>query len=184
MISKDKIFKIFGFIGICSSIISLIIMIVTWRKVDRIEELVDTSRDWIMKLELYEPQSNIYVSGKVERIKGKFEFYTTAVEAHNKGPVNLTMYQNSVDLICYVRPFSLTHSNQPKYYRQSKPIVHQNGDFEGLVVFGNLSKEDLENRYQVIVLAVPKNSVPGGVIHDELPFYLAVSNLVELGRKR
>ncbi len=178
----DKTFKIFSYIGIFSSVFSAIVMIVTLIIVERIEDLVDTSKEWIMKLELNEPINT--EAGKVERIKGKFEFYTTAVEAHNKGPVNLTMYQNSVDLLCYIRPYSQTNSHQSKYYLQPKLIVHQNGKFEGLVFFGNLNKKDLETRYQIIVLAIPQEFVPGSLIHDELPLYLAVSNVIEVVRLR
>ncbi|MGD2087152.1 MAG: hypothetical protein PVH61_13295 [Candidatus Aminicenantes bacterium] len=179
---EGKNFKIFSYIGVFSSIFSAVVMIVTLIIVERIEDLVDTSKEWIMKLELIEPTNESELDGKVEILKGKFEFYTTAVEAHNKGAVNLTMYQNSVNLLCFVRPLALHNSNQPKYYLQSKPIVNQNGDFEGLISFGNLNEDDLETRYQIIVLAVPQKSIPKCLIHDDLPFYLASSNIVVVRR--
>jgi hypothetical protein len=179
---KDK--KDFiNMLGSICSILSLVILIITFFVVDRIRELVDTSKNWIIKLELNQPLNNSNISGKVERIKGKFEFYTTAAEAHDKGPVNLIMYQKSIVLLCFVRPISIHNSNQNKYYLQTKPIVHQNGEFESLVFFGNVSEEnDLATSYQIIVLAVPKKSIPKGFVFDNLPFYLAASNSIVVKR--
>jgi hypothetical protein len=186
MKDKEKTFKIVSLVGSILTIISFIILMVTLIKVDRIEELVGTSKNWIMSLKINEPRDGTEIpkKEKVIKIAGKFEFYTTAAEAQNKGPVNLIMHQNSVDLICYIRLFSQNSSNQNKYHRQSEIIVNQNGNFEGLITLGNLKEDDLETRVQIIVLAVPKKSIPEGLIHVELPLYLEASKVVVVKRIR
>ncbi|NIM14731.1 MAG: hypothetical protein GTO45_22305 [Candidatus Aminicenantes bacterium] len=178
MTNKDKIFKISGLIGTFFTILSFIIMILTLLTVDRVKKLVETSKNWIIKIEITESQNSIDVTVPVIRIKGKVEFYTSAAETINKGPVNLIMHQKSIILLCFVRPLIPRKSNQNGYYLQPKLIVHRNGGFEGIISFGYAKEDDLETEYQIIVLAVPQKSVPAGLIHADLPFYLASSNIV------
>jgi hypothetical protein len=122
-------------------------------KIDNIEELARQAREWKIAINLSQPQERSEISGSAVPIAGKADFRVTAAQVDTVPTVNLTLEQNKVELVPFVRPIS----DAKWWWTQASPAVRQDGSFDGVIQIGEKGLE-----YQVIVLAVRKGSVAEG----------------------
>lgn len=166
------LWKIVGIAGLILSIISSIIAISAYVKVDRLEDLARRAKDWKIAVNVSEPKNKAEISGDAVMIVGKGDLRTTAAQVESSPAVNLVLEENRVELVPFVRQMSENNS----WAVQPKSVVRQDGGFDGVIVLGDRGYE-----YQIIVLAVPSGSVKGDQLMD-LPFSYAVSNSVVVKR--
>lgn len=163
------LWKIVSITGLLLSIISSIIGISAYVKVDRLEDLARRAKDWriAVNLEPHKPTSNIAVM-----VVGSGDLRTTAAQAESSPAVNLVLEENRVELVPFVRQVSEVKS----WSIQPKLLVRQDGSFDGLILLGDKGYE-----YQIVVLAVPSGLVKGDQLMD-LPFSYAASNSIIVRR--
>lgn len=177
-VGVQKIWNIVSATGLLLGIVASIISIVTFLRVDKIEELVRRAKDWKIVLDLSEPQNGAEMTGPVIRIAGRTDFRTTAIEVESNPRVNLALAQNQVELVPFVRPVS----EAKWWWVQPSPVVRQDGSFEGSVFIGESGGAGIGIKFQIVVLAVPKGSVREGDKLVNLPFSYAASNIVTVKR--
>jgi hypothetical protein len=175
-----NLWKIVSSIGLILGIIASIISIWTFLRIGQIEEHARKARDWIIILELSEPPNGSEISGHVARIAGTADFRATAAQVQSSPKVNLSLQENRVDLVPFVRPLS----EAKWWWAQSIPVVRQDGGFEGSVFLGEQGGAGIGIDFQVVILAVPKGSVSEGNKFLNLPFSYAASNTVTVKRVR
>lgn len=162
--------KVGAILGIFAAIISIWLFV----KVDKIEELAQQAREWMINIEITDPRDGAVAEGVAVRVVGKLEFRTLASDTQSAPKVNLALAQNHVALVCYLRPISTNAT----WYLQYEPIISQNGDFDCLVFPEHGQENQITIDHQIVVLAVPEGQLPEGNRHLNLPFYYAPSNIV------
>ncbi|MCP4989069.1 MAG: hypothetical protein GY928_24325 [Colwellia sp.] len=171
--------KVISFIALFLGIISSIISIWTFLKVDRLEKFAEEAQQWAISVELNEPSKGENASSFALMIAGKINFRTTANESAVRHKVNLDFYKKKIELVSFIRPIL---SEKCAWYRQSKPVIYQDGSFEGLVFLSEGDPTSKKIEHQIIALIVPKDSVSRTFEHKELPFYIVASNIVSMKR--
>jgi len=165
------LWKIVSITGLLLGIISSIIGISAYVKVDRLED-ARRARDWKITVNISEPNNRYQIPGDAVMIVGKGDLRTTAAQVESSPAVNLVLEQNSVELVPFVRQVS----KKQLWAVQAKPAVRQDGGFDCLIVLGDMGYE-----YQIIVLAVPSGSIKVDQLMD-LPFFYEASNSVMVKR--
>ena len=176
--SLHKTWKIVSILALLVGVIASIITIVTWLKVDHIEDLARAARDWEIALVLSEPQPGTEISDFVIRLTGKVDFCVMAAQVESNSRVNLTLKENRVELVTCVKPLS----EAKWWWVQTNPVVREDGHFEGSAFIGERMGTSKGVEFQIVVLAVPRGSMCEGDRHINLPFYYAASNVVNVKR--
>lgn len=173
----DK-WKIYQGLGIFFGIFAALISIYTFLKVDNISNFVELSRNWRLEIEITEPKDDTEITGQILKVAGRINFQTSANITGNHPNVKLALYQNKLEIVAFVRPISVYDS----WYRQEDLIVHQDGSFEGAVLVGNKEDQNDILEAEIAVLVVPSGSISKKLQQNTLPFYVAISNIVNVSR--
>ena len=113
------LWKIISTVALVLGLVASIIAILTFLKVDRLEDVVRRAKDWRIAVNLSEPKNKSEIFGIAVMVVGKGDLRTTAAQVESSPAVNLVLEENRVELVPFVRQVSKA---QP-WSVQSKPIV-------------------------------------------------------------
>lgn len=162
------LWKVISASGLLLGIVSSILGIVTYFKVEDIE----IAKGWKLAISIKEPSNESSASEQALMVIGKCDFRTTAVEMENNPATNLDLEKNKVELVVIVRQISRT----TVWAVQTKPIVRQDGGFDALTILGEKGY-----KYQIVVLAVRAGSIKAKEL-VQAPSCYAASDSVTIKR--
>jgi hypothetical protein len=164
-------------IGLIVGIVASALSIRAFYKVGDLTEFIDGILPLIISIEITNPTNEKNTDSFVVRVSGKVKFRTTPTGRDLELNTNLTLNTKNIELLQFVRPIL---KNECVWYLQSKPIVYQDGSFEGLAFLIDNSNSDMDVEHQIITVATPKGIVNDQLKYNELPSNIAVSNIVSL----
>lgn len=174
-----RFWNVVASIGVMLGLFAAIISIVTFLKVDRLEEYFREARGWKVTLSLSEPTTDAEINGYITRIAGTVDFRASATDAESPPKMNLALREHKVALVPFVKPLS----EAKWWWAQRSPVVHEDGSFEGSVFIGEPDGDGVGIEFQIVVLAVPMGSVSEGDRVVNLPSSnVATSDLVTVKR--
>lgn len=179
-ISKS-IWKTISAFGLILGIVASVLSIWAFLRVGSLSKFIDEAQSWAISIEITKPQNEKHTSGFVVRISGKVKFRTTANESKSNVKTNLALHIKKIEVVQFVRPILKAEC---VWYLQSKPIVYQDGSFEGLAFLSDENIDDLGIEHQIITIAVPKGIINDHLKYKELPFYIAASNIVSITKRK
>ncbi|MCK4946956.1 MAG: hypothetical protein KAQ99_07835 [Candidatus Aureabacteria bacterium] len=175
-----KLWEIVSSSGLILGIFASIISIYTFLRVKRVEKLASMAKNWIINVKLSEPENGAEVSGYIVKISGNVDFRTTAAQVESNSRVNLALQEKQVELVPFVKPLS----HVKWWWAQSKPVVSQDGRFEGGIYIGEKEGAGIGVDFQIVVLALPNKAVKEGCKFVNLPFYYTASDILTVKRVR
>jgi hypothetical protein len=174
-----KFWNVVAFIGVLLGLFASTISLVTFFKVDRLEEYFKKAEGWKVNLNLAEPTTGAETNGYMARIAGTVDFRATATEVESPPKMNLALREHKVALVPFVKPLSEAN----RWWAQPSPVVHEDGSFEGSVLIGDREGQGVGIEFQVVVLAVPMGSVSeGDRVVNLPPGNVGTSNVVIVKR--
>jgi hypothetical protein len=147
-----KKIDLFSIIGSVASIISLIVTIYLFLRVQTISEWIDDKVDPLdLSIKIIEPKDQDTVTSHVILIKGFIEFGCKSLKSSRIGT---ELQKREISIYPIINPIS----QSSKWYLQTPCLVDDNGNFSGTVMLGD-SDNGIGIDYLVKIIAVKKNQM-------------------------
>ncbi len=161
---------ILGILGFGLSVYALV-------RVDRLDDLVARANRWSMlSITLDRPADSLAQSGHLLDIAGAVHFVQGAHPATSS--LRLQLLANQIQIVPMIRP----HAEPLRWWPQDEPALGDDGRFAGTVRVGRLDTRTDTGLYEVVLLAVPTNSIASTETYAFLPPHYAESRVVRIRR--
>ena len=173
-----EMWDIIATIGLVLGIISSLIAITAFIKAKKVESKIGPAKEWKIELLITRPMDGSELKGHLCDLSGRVEFLTSALQYDGNPRINLFLEENKVDIFPIVQPLA----EGTYWWVQPKPLIHQNGEFDGSIFIGDNKGNGIGIVFHIAVVAVPKGTIKKGDKLKEAPFSYASSTIVKATR--
>jgi hypothetical protein len=147
-------------------------------RIDRLADLVAKASHWsTLAITLDRPSDSLVQPGHLLDMAGAVRF-----EQGSRPPASslrLQLLANQIQLVPMVRP----RSEPLRWWPQDEPAVGDDGHFSGTVRVGRPEPASDSGTYEVVLLAVPRNSIVPTETYAFLPPHYAESRVARIRRR-
>ena len=160
------------------SIIAVVISVVSYLRVDHIQQMMDEIEPLEIEIRIQKPENHTEIFHYVVEVTGQISLKH---DLGRKGitDVNIELSRRKIDLIPFVRPLSEANL----WYAQTRLAIGRNGYFQGSVNLGTKEGDGVGIDFQIVILAVPINTVSQGRTYRDLPPYGSASRIITVTRR-
>ena len=144
------------------------------RKEARAQRWLNAVAPLEMEISLERPVDGAGVAGYVVDLVGHIRIKSRG--SSSRTDVNLEVAKRNIEIVSMVRPLSETGL----WFVQTKPAIRPDGRFHGSLNIGSRDGLGVGVRFQIVVLAVPRDSV--SALYRDLPASGVCSNVVTVRR--